>query len=202
MQAGSKVLWTPPTFCEGGGCPEKTLRVVRGGPCLPGLSKCPWAYPRAGAVMCWSLLAPAVEGPFVRLFPTLRSVTSLWLLKLAVLGWFTPWKLVIWGFPLHWRDGIFFKKNLPAKHPREWLKSKTLKTPNAGEDVEQRSLTMWFRNQISSYLLKWAENLITHKIPAYRYRALFTTAKTWKQPKCLSLVNGSTNCVCHKLLWH
>ena len=50
-------------------------------------------------------------------------------------------------------ESWYFLKNLPAKHPREWLKSKTLTTPNAGEDVEQHSLTMCSRNQSSSYKL-------------------------------------------------
>lgn len=93
-------------------------------------------------------------------------------------------------------------------HPLEWPKSRALPT-NAGKDVEQRkphtllvgvqngtaAVSVWWllTNQCSRlwsghapwYLLKGAENLHPHKNLHVKIRtALYTTAKTWKEPRC------------------
>lgn len=44
--------------------------MVGVGPSLQGLPEGPWANPRAGAVVCWSPLVVAAEGPLCASLPS------------------------------------------------------------------------------------------------------------------------------------
>jgi len=99
----------------------------------------------------------------------------------------------------------------------EWPKSRTLRTPDVGEDVEQQELwffaggsanwyshsedKVWqfltktkhtvavlYSNHTPLYPPKGVENLGLHKTCTWMFiAALFKAAKTWKQPRCLSV---------------
>ena len=98
-----------------------------------------------------------------------------------------------------------------TSHQTEWPSSKTLQTINAGEGVEKREpsctvggninwfshygrwygdslktrnkTTIWSRNPTPKHIPRGNQNLKRHRYPMFT-AALFTRARTWKQPRC------------------
>ena len=105
-------------------------------------------------------------------------------------------------------------------HLSEWLKYKTLTTPNADKDVEQQNShsllveckmaqplwkTVWqfLTKPIAHSVLKVTKNYVHTKICTQMFiAALFITIKIWKQPRCPSIGKCIKNWYIHVMKYY